>query len=225
MPGLNWIPMEPKLESLTDAQRRLWPELSATPRHFTLYGGIAIALRFGHRFSADFDLFSQQAFDPESLYRQIPYLKQARVLQMGENTLTCSVERGSAVKISFFGLPDIRVVEPPESAVGPNLKVASLFDLAGTKASVIQKRAAARDYLDLDVLMTRGGLDLLTALAAGQLVYGPLFNAQLTLKALSYYGDGDLSGLPAEVKARLTEAVRAVDLQRLPARLQELGGT
>ncbi|GMU51979.1 MAG: hypothetical protein AMXMBFR33_11250 [Candidatus Xenobia bacterium] len=217
--------MEPKLESLTDAQRRLWPELSATPYHFTLYGGIAIALRFGHRFSADFDLLSQQAFDPESLYRQIPYLKEASVLQMGANTLTCSVERGEAVKISFFGVPDIRVVEPPEAAVGPNLKVASVLDLAGTEASVIQKRAAARDYLDLDVLMTRGRVDLLTALAAGRLVYGPMFNAQITLKALSYYGDGDLSGVPAEVKARLTEAARTVDLKRLSSRLQELGGT
>ena len=34
----------PKLDILPAAQRELWPEMSATPRNFTLYGGTAIAL-------------------------------------------------------------------------------------------------------------------------------------------------------------------------------------
>jgi hypothetical protein len=41
-----------------------------------------------------------------------------------------------------------------------------LLDLAGTKASVIQVRAEAKDYLDLDALMRFGEVDLATALAA-----------------------------------------------------------
>jgi hypothetical protein len=44
----------PRLDILPDAQRRLWPELARTPDNFTLYGGTAIALRLGHRQSADF---------------------------------------------------------------------------------------------------------------------------------------------------------------------------
>jgi hypothetical protein len=43
----------PRLDILPDAQRRLWPELAQTPEDFTLYGGTAIALRLGHRQSAD----------------------------------------------------------------------------------------------------------------------------------------------------------------------------
>ena len=54
----------PNLDILPAAQRTLWPELSATPDNFTLYGGTALALRLGHRASVDFDFFSNDSFDP-----------------------------------------------------------------------------------------------------------------------------------------------------------------
>ena len=40
---------QPKLDILPPAQRMLWPELDATPEHFTLYGetALALALRLG----------------------------------------------------------------------------------------------------------------------------------------------------------------------------------
>src|SRR5579863_2265153 len=85
------------------------------------------------------------------------------------------------------------------------LKVASLIDLAGTKASVVQVRAEARDYIDIDALMS-AGIDLPTALAAGQAIYGRQFNPELTLKALSYFDDGNLRRLPGPLKARLARA-------------------
>jgi hypothetical protein len=62
-------------------------------------------------------------------------------------------------------------------------QVASLLDLAGTKVSVIQMRAEAKDYLDVDALMRLGGVDLATALAAARALYGPTFNPEVTLKA------------------------------------------
>ena len=46
---------KPKLESLPEAQRALWPELAQVSRHFVLYGGTAVALHYGHRTSVDFD--------------------------------------------------------------------------------------------------------------------------------------------------------------------------
>jgi hypothetical protein len=57
----------PRLDILPAAQRALWLELSATPRDFTLYRGTAIALRLGHRASADFDFFGRMGFDPDRL--------------------------------------------------------------------------------------------------------------------------------------------------------------
>ncbi len=65
-----------------------------------------------------------------------------------------------------------------------------MLDAAGTKASVIQVRAEAKDYLDLDALMILGKVDLATALAAVHALYGPTFNPEVTLTALSYFDDG-----------------------------------
>ena len=96
------------------------------------------------------------------------------------------------------------------------LQVASLLDLAGTKASVIQVRAQARDYIDMDALITLGKVSLSTALAAAAKIYGPSFNPQITLKALSYFDDGNLRDLPEAMKHRLVTAARETDLDHLP---------
>ena len=55
------------------------------------------------------------------------------------------------------------------------------------------------------------------ALAAARAIYGPAFNPLATLKALSYFEDGNVARLPAEVRTRLLAAVQAVDLDHLPA--------
>ena len=88
---------------LPPPQLSLWPELGARPPSFTLYGGTALTLRLGHRTSVDFDFFSNAPFDPDRLAGMLPYLKEAERLQMAPNTLTCRVDRGGAVLVSFFG--------------------------------------------------------------------------------------------------------------------------
>lgn len=120
------------------------------------------------------------------------------------------------IKLSFLGEPEIAHLSPPLIARDNGLRVASLLDLAGTKASVVQMRAEAKDYIDIDALLTDGRISLPTALAAGRAIYGTQFNPQNTLKALSYFDGGNLRRLPEPVKKRLDEAARAVDLDRLP---------
>ena len=204
---------EPKLTTLPPPQLDLWPELDATPDHFTLYGGTALALRIGHRSSVDFDFFSNQSFDPDELGRAIPYLKGAERVQVAPNTLKCRVERNGPVLVSFFGGLGLGQAIPHDQAQGRSLYVASLLDLAGTKVAVVQKRAEARDYLDIDALI-RHGIDLPTALAAGTVVYGRSFNPIITLKALSFFDD--LPTLSTAVRQRLSAAVEAVDPASLP---------
>lgn len=93
---------------------------------------------------------------------------------------------------------------------------------AATKVKVIQDRAEAKDYLDVDRLVA-AGIDLPTALAAARAVYGPTFNVVLSLKALSFFDDGDLAALPETVRGRLTAAIRATDFNHLP-RMSPLPG-
>jgi len=206
----------PHLEILPTAQARLWRELSALPDQFVLYGGTALALHLGHRNSVDFDFFSRGPLNLSQLEGEIPFLAGAKIIQREKNTLSAIVERGDPVKVSFFGVPKLPQLEPAHVIEENNLKVASLLDLAGTKASVIQVRAEAKDYLDLDALMRLGELDLATALAAAQALYGPTFNPEVTLKALSYFDDGNLHDLRNDLKLRLVEAAREVDLDHLP---------
>jgi hypothetical protein len=205
----------PKLEILPAAQRALWTELAAIPAEFVLCGGTAIAVQLGHRQSVDFDFFGSRTFDPVQLYSALPLLDGSTVLQQAANTLTCRVERGDPVIVSFFGVPSLRRVAAPLVAQDNCLRVASLLDLAGMKAAVVQQRAEAKDYVDLHALL-EAGIGLPAALAAAGVIYGERFNPQLTLKALSFFGDGDLPSLPVSMRERIIGAVKSVDLDRLP---------
>lgn len=207
----------PRLDILPPAQKRLWTELSEVPGDFVLYGGTALALHLGHRHSEDFDFFGNRSFDVQALASAMPFLAGATVVQRAANTLTAIVQRGGPVKISFFGVPGLPRLRSPELVRDNGLQVASLLDLAGTKASVVQTRAEARDYVDIDALIHLGRIALPTALVAAGRIYGNTFNPEITLKALCYFEDGNLRGLPEELKLRLVAAAREVDLDHLPS--------
>lgn len=206
----------PKLNILPAPQRKLWNELGDIPPAFTLYGGTAVALHLGHRHSIDFDFFGNEAFDPDDLYRTVPFLNNAKVVQKQSHTLTCLIDREGVVQVSFFGVPELKRISPQLYVNENDLKVASLIDLAGLKTAVIQKRAEAKDYIDLDAIFQQSTINLPIALSAGQYIYGSSFNPLISLKALCSYDDGNLYTLLPEIRERLTNAVKQVDLNNLP---------
>ena len=206
----------PQLYILPPPQRRLWAELVQVPSEFVLYGGTAIALHLGHRQSVDFDFFGDRPFNPAQLAADIPFLIGATTTQQAPNTLSVIVERDGPVRLSFFGLPGILRLAPPQIAADNGLRIASLLDLAGMKAAVVQQRAEAKDYLDIDAIVIDGRIDLPMALASARAIYGRSFNPQITLKALSFFDDGNLRSVPEATRERLAQAARAVDLDRLP---------
>lgn len=211
----------PRLDVLPPEQRRLWEELGSVPAEFTLYGGTAIALHLGHRDSVDFDFFADVEIDPDDILGRCDFLSGAEVVQRERNALTCIVDRDGPVQVSFFGVPKLPRLRPPLRIAEPQLSVASLIDLGGAKAAVVQKRAEPKDYIDLDALITCG-IELNVMLSAATAMY-PNLNPQVTLKALTYFGDGELVRLPTDLRLRLLEAVKSVDLNLLPS-LQSIGG-
>jgi hypothetical protein len=208
--------LRPRLDILPAAQRRLWPELAATPAQFTLHGGTAIALRLAHRQSVDFDFFTPAPFEPRHLLDAVPYLRGAVLRQSAGNTLTVSVDRGGPVQLSFFGGLGLGQVAGADIVDGPRFKVAALIDLAGMKAAVVTQRAELRDYLDIHALLTKAGISLPEMLAAGVAIYGAQFNPLLSLKAIAYHDDRALAGLPQNVRLDLIAAVTATTPQQLP---------
>jgi hypothetical protein len=205
----------PQLGILPPPQRSLWHELSETPSEFVLYGGTALALRLGHRHSEDFDFFSNRSFLPESLRKRIQYLQGAEISQIEENTLTAIVDRNGPVKVSFFGGLALNRVYDPDLAIDNKIHVASLLDVAATKLSTIQQRAQARDYEDIAAIVN-AGVSLVQAIGAAGAVYGNAFNGALSLKALTYFSDGDLPNLSPPIQKKLRELAGQVNLKEIP---------
>ena len=206
----------PLLDILPSPQQALWGELSATPKEFALYGGTAIALRLGHRYSVDFDFFSIAPFVPSDLQAHVPYLAGGVTRQSAANTLTMSIERGGLVLVSFFGGLHVGQVEPHEMVDGPRFEVASLVDLSGMKVSVVTQRAELKDYLDIHALLTQAKVPLPVMLSAGAIIYGDQFRPLIALKAISFHEDEALVDLPQAMRRDLVRAVRAVDPTNLP---------
>ncbi len=205
----------PNLSILPEPQRQLWTELRDTPEPFVLYGGTALALRLGHRQSEDFDFFSNQPFQPATLRASIPYLKHAELTQFQDNTLTALVDRNGPVKLSFFGALGIKRVQDPDIAEENGIQIASLLDLLASKLKTVQSRAEAKDYRDVVALFDTG-LSLAQGLGAAAAIYGKNFNGALSLKALTFFEDGDLPSLTPAIQKRLLAAATSVDLKNLP---------
>ena len=128
--------MDLDLSVLPPAQRAVWDELNDLPDGFTLYGGTAFALQLGHRQSIDFDLFTWDGFEVETLLN-IPSLRGARTVRSQPGTFTLVVERNGPVQVSFFSVPRPGRVRAGLALERRAMKVAHPLDLAGTKAAVV----------------------------------------------------------------------------------------
>ncbi len=220
----------PRMDVLPLAQQRLWPELRrASEIGFVLYGGTALALRLGHRASVDFDFFSEGPLDRAALNSALPFLSQATTLQDQVDTWVVSVPDSvtpaDTVKLSFFGAISFGRVGVPDCTEDGVLQVASLDDLMATKVKVVLQRAEAKDYRDI-AAMVEAGVSLSSGLASARLLFGTSFQPSESLKALTYFNDGDLHTLTAAEKRILVEAVTAVgDLPQATLKSKRLAAT
>jgi hypothetical protein len=199
---------EPQFKILQVSQRAVWPELAEVPKHFVLYGGTGLALRLGHRASVNFDFFSSEQVIPGELLQSLMLLKNAKIIQNVNQTLSVIVDRNGPVKLSFFGNLDIGRVGTPDQTPDGVLHVASILDLAGTKAAVVTQRSESKDYIDL-LAIINSGISLHTAMAAARSIYGEQYNPMITVKSLTYFGDGDLHKLTSQQKNRLIQCATA----------------
>lgn len=214
----------PHLAILADAQRRLWPQFAGAARlGFVLYGGTAVALRIGHRASIDFDFCGNRTVGTRTLAEALPFVQRATILQESPGTLTllASATESDAdrVKVSFFTLADFGRVGQPQRTPDGVLLVASLDDLLATKLKTILQRAEVKDYRDIAVML-RAGADLAKGIGGARALYGAGFPVADALKALVYFGDGDLQALTAEDRSTLlanATAVRDIPTVRLAA--------
>jgi len=200
--------LEPHLHILPEAQQKLWPLLApCKSMDFCLYGGTAIALHLGHRVSVDFDFFSHLPLDKAKeklLLENLPFLADAKTLQMDINTRTYSTAEG--VALSFFGDIDFGRVGEPILTNDGVLALASLKDLMGTKLVVLLERVESKDYRDIAAIL-RSGMDLHEGLSYALALY-PQFPPAECIRAMTFFESPKLQSLPKEDKETLVNAVK-----------------
>ena len=203
--------IEPRLDILPNAQQEVWPSLGRLGDAFVLYGGTGLALRLGHRTSADFDFFSPEPLDDERLFG-LPLLDNAETLQRSPDTLTVSVptQTGDRVKVSFFGSVDVGRVGRPDQTEDGVVWVASLADLFASKLKVLLQRVSARDYADIAAILTTG-IPLADGLGAARTLFGREFPPIEAVKALGYFGEGDAVNVAETTRAVLRRHTGAWD--------------
>jgi hypothetical protein len=201
----------PRRDILTAGQGRLWQDLRPTQElGFVLYGGTAIALRFGHRQSVDFDFFTERPLDKDEIRRVLPFTGSpgVAVLQDQPNTYVL-LTAGDQVKVSLFGGLEFGRVGEPEITDDGVIQVASLDDLMSLKLKVILDRVESKDYRDIAAMIS-AGVSLERGLSGATALFGPFFPPAEALKALVHFKGGDLETLSSAERKILIEAVRSV---------------
>ncbi len=201
---------EPKLKVLPQAQKEIWPSLAGTSDlNFVLYGGTAIALHLGHRELLDFDFFRSEPLDKDQLRAKFAFIRGSAILQDAPETLVVLAEMPTgSVKVSFFGGIGFDRVNNPLQTSDGSLLVASLDDLMATKLKATLDRAEAKDYRDIAEMISAG-----VSLPIGLSAFRQMFDGEpaQVLRAIGYFGDGDLNTLSTADRDVLRKARDQID--------------
>ncbi len=119
------------------------------------------------------------------------------------------------IQISFFGGLRLGQIKSPDLA-NNGIFVASILDLFGMKCATVVQRAEAKDYIDIYTIINNTDLTLEQGLGAARAIYGEQYNAILTLKALSFFNDGNVKSLPDKIKRELSNRVEKCNLDNVP---------
>ena len=202
---------KPVYSILPEAQKQIWPQLKEIKSlGFVLYGGTALALRYGHRQSIDFDFFTDQPLDHDKIVKFLPCAHHAEVLQSQKNAYTLLIPVAeNYVKISFFGTLEFGRVGIPELTRDKNILVASQEDILATKLKTILQRVEVKDYIDIASLLEHG-MSLEYGLASTVALFGKTFSPVDCLRALEYFDDPALKTLSESYKLVLKKEITNV---------------
>ena len=97
------------------------------------------------------------------------------------------------------------------------IKMASMIDLFGMKCATVPQRVEAKDYIDIDTILSNTNLKLVDGMGAAQSIYGKRYNSVFTLKALSFFENEELQNLTKDLKIRLINSVKESTLLSVTA--------
>jgi predicted nucleotidyltransferase component of viral defense system len=178
---------------------------------FSLVGGTALSLRYGHRHSEDLDFFSNESFDRQLIIEELIkiYSNQFIHQETGfKKSLFCSI-KDVKVDVVYYPHPLIRPLINEDDII-----FYSDEDIAAMKIQAILGRGKKKDFWDLALLLEKHGL--------GNIIdwHKEKFPNQMLLisipQTITYFDDANLSQDPIcllglsweDVKNKIRSAVR-----------------
>ena len=149
---------------------------------FTLVGGTALALHFGHRISEDVDLFTWQKFDVDFLLNELSTKLNFTIkikTPIGAHLFIEQVK----TDLVYFPIKPIR-----DTIIKDGVRLLQLDDLAAMKLNAIANRGAKKDFYDLFFLLEAYPIEKLIELFAEKFKQQDVFG--LT-RSIGYFADAD----------------------------------
>ncbi|MCL6101429.1 MAG: nucleotidyl transferase AbiEii/AbiGii toxin family protein [Bacteroidetes bacterium] len=192
-------------ETVEPGTLSLLKELMALPslQPFSLVGGTALSLRYGHRSSDDLDLFFHEKFDQSQLVDTLENTFNQRFVYKQQYThfgVFCFIDDIKVDLVHFPHLP-ISAIE-----VEDGIRFYSSADIAAMKIQAIVGRGKKKDFWDLYELLQHYSLQQIMDWHKQK--YPSQMLAVSIPHAITYFVDADESETPVSFKKQTWESVK-----------------
>lgn len=172
-------------------------------RDFSLVGGTALALRYGHRRSIDLDLFSHGDFDRALVVRELSDEFGDAFDFRRDNVKWAAFCTIAGVKVDIVKDPHARIAQ---IEVIDGLRMYADDDIAPMKIEAILHRGKKKDFWDLDELLKAHGFQWI--LDKHRTKFPDNSIAISIPYAITWFVDAEESGTPVSLKGQTWEGVK-----------------
>jgi hypothetical protein len=170
---------------------------------FSLVGGTALSLRYGHRSSIDLDLFYHERFDQPEIVRLIEETFKQRFVYKQQHThfgIFCFIDD---VKVDIVHFPHLPI---SASEIEDGIRFYSNADISAMKIQAILGRGKKKDFWDLYELLQHYSLQQIMDWHKQK--YPNQMLAISIPHAITYFVDADESETPVSFKKQTWESVK-----------------
>ncbi|HEY5470769.1 MAG TPA: nucleotidyl transferase AbiEii/AbiGii toxin family protein [Bacteroidales bacterium] len=175
----------------------------STLQPYSLVGGTALSLRYGHRSSVDLDLFFHEKVDFSSIIGELESTFQNRFVYKQQQTqfgIFCFIDE---IKVDIVHFPHNPIAD---IEIESNIRMYSSADISAMKIQAILGRAKKKDFWDLDELLHHYTLQQI--IDWHKLKYPSQMLAISIPHAITYFVDADESETPVSFKKQNWESVK-----------------
>jgi hypothetical protein len=175
------------------------PELDA----FSLVGGTALALRYGHRSSVDLDLFFHEKFNHPKIVSSLEEKFKDRFAYKQQHThfgIFCFIDN---IKVDIVYFPHLPIAAPEKE---DKIRMYNSADIAAMKIQAILGPAQKKDFWDLHELLQNYSLQQIMDWHKQK--YPSQMLAISIPHAFTYFVDADESDTPISFKGQTWEKVK-----------------